>query len=95
MADGYWRYSDARHQAPAAMAAPQPPVKRPRPDYGGSLLSLLPSMPRVPLLRTCRDFCWDVFLIQLGLYLYFRGSLLLVVAMVVKLGVSLYLLFID
>ncbi|XP_008790541.1 RNA-binding protein 1 isoform X2 [Phoenix dactylifera] len=34
MADGYWRYGDARHQAQAAMAPPQPPMKRPRPDYG-------------------------------------------------------------
>ncbi|XP_008803057.2 RNA-binding protein 1-like isoform X2 [Phoenix dactylifera] len=32
MADGYWRYSDPRHQA-AAMAAPAAPLKRARPDY--------------------------------------------------------------
>lgn len=44
MADAYWRYADARHQAAAQAAAqaavvvptPQPALKRPRSDYPGT-----------------------------------------------------------
>ncbi|RRT62685.1 hypothetical protein GW17_00049777 [Ensete ventricosum] len=43
MAEAYWRYADARHQAAAQAAAqaavvptPQPAIKRPRSEYPGT-----------------------------------------------------------
>ncbi|XP_072968956.1 RNA-binding protein 1 [Typha angustifolia] len=44
MADGYWRYGEARQQAvAAAMGPPSAPLKRPRPDYAD-----IPGGPEIP-----------------------------------------------